>query len=467
MTASFTTGDGSVRGSPSLHPPSLFGARVERFVPWVSGGIGTLLIVNGIGVYAANQVVPSGEALQVYLPAILIAAGLYQLATTGIWFAGRRVVAFWMVVLGWNALPFGAQLVGTASATLAIVTIGYAAGIIASVLLERPRVVSRVGVLAAVLWSVALFARIGGPGDGLAIDSGSAVALSIVPPVFLLAVGRLAAMALRTAQHALTERDRAVRSLVQARDESEAASRAKTRFLASMSHELRTPLNAIIGYSELVLEDPSDPDAVGQDVRRVSAAGRHLLSLVNDVLDMSAIEAGKLDLSLEIVDVGLVLRETLATVEPLVARRDNVLSVSIEDDLPPLCVDDRRLRQVLMNLLSNAAKFTANGQIIVSARSDVSWCCISVQDTGRGIAPEQLRAIFEPFVRDRDSAGRQPGTGLGLAIARDLVTLMGGALSVESTLGVGTTFEIRLPRSEHRLATPSQAATVTPVSKRA
>ncbi|MBX3469611.1 MAG: hypothetical protein KF878_22290 [Planctomycetes bacterium] len=249
----------------------------------------------------------------------------------------------------------------------------------------------------------------------------------------------------RTAELALT-RDRALQ-----------ASRAKSMFLANMSHELRTPLNAIIGYSELLQEEAEDraQDWPVPDLQKVNAAARHLLELINGVLDLSKVEAGKMELSLEDFELAPLLEELATTVQPLVARGGNVLDV--RGGAAGVMHGDRvKVRQTLLNLLSNAAKFTERGRVVLSTASEEGaaggWVTFAVQDTGIGLSPEQQKAVFEPFVQaDSSTTRKYGGTGLGLTIAVQFCRLMGGDLTVESQPGVGSTFRARLPRVQRPL----------------
>ncbi len=239
-----------------------------------------------------------------------------------------------------------------------------------------------------------------------------------------------------------------ITELLKARQDAEAADLAKTQFLASMSHELRTPLNAIIGYSELLREEAQDrslPTFVG-DLDKIRGAGRHLLSLINDVLDLSKIEAGKVEITPATFPLRLAIDEVTATVEPLVARRGNTLEVRANGDLGAMHSDETRIKQVLFNLLSNASKFTEQGRITLEVKRDTDWMVFTVADTGIGMTMEQASRLFEAFVQaDASIAARYGGTGLGLAISRRLCRLMGGDVDVASEPGKGSTFTVRLP----------------------
>jgi signal transduction histidine kinase len=233
-----------------------------------------------------------------------------------------------------------------------------------------------------------------------------------------------------------------------AKDVAEEANRAKSIFLANMSHELRTPLNAIIGYSEMLEEDARDAgqEKLVPDLEKVQRAGRHLLGLISDVLDLSKVEAGKVTLALETFDLEKLMAETAATAEPLMAKNRNTMKVECEPGLERVHADPTRLRQCVLNLLSNAAKFTSDGAVTVHAGRRGSFVRISVADTGIGITPEQLTRLFEPFSQaDQSTSKKYGGTGLGLALSRRFSRMMGGDLTVESTPGRGSTFTIEIP----------------------
>jgi hypothetical protein len=245
-----------------------------------------------------------------------------------------------------------------------------------------------------------------------------------------------------------------ITELLEARREAEAASGAKSQFLASMSHELRTPLNAIIGYSEMLQEDAEDEgqDAFIPDLQKIHSAGRHLLALINDILDLSKIEAGKMELHIESFDAREVIEQVATTVQPLIRKNGNELVVRGADRVGLLRSDATRLRQVVLNLLSNASKFTDHGVITLEAErrtppgGDAEWIEISVRDTGIGMTDEQLGRLFEAFSQAESSTARRyGGTGLGLAISRRFCRMMGGDIYVDSEPGIGSTFTVRLP----------------------
>ncbi len=240
--------------------------------------------------------------------------------------------------------------------------------------------------------------------------------------------------------------------LAAARDAAIEAAEAKSLFLANVSHELRTPLNAIIGYSEILLEEfgELERETMIADLRKIVASGRHLLALVNDVLDLSKIEAGKMDVYYERFPVKRMIDEVVETIRPLIRENDNELKIETPDALGDISSDLTKLRQALFNLLSNAAKFTENGTITLAAmrtsRDGEDWLRISVADTGVGMSREQMAKLFEYFSQAESSTARRyGGTGLGLALSRRFCHLLDGDLTVESELGQGSTFVIDLP----------------------
>jgi GAF domain-containing protein len=235
----------------------------------------------------------------------------------------------------------------------------------------------------------------------------------------------------------------------------EVASRHKSQFLANMSHELRTPLNAILGYTELLQDGiyGQIPDKAQETMQRVDRSGRHLLALINDVLDLSKIEAGQLTLSLGDYSLKEVVQTVVTALEPLAAEKKLALRVTVPPDLPVGRGDERRLSQVLLNLVGNAVKFTDAGEVRVEAKASDGTFLVSVSDTGPGIAVEDQARIFEEFQQvDTSSTRKKGGTGLGLAIAKRILALHGGRISVESALGKGSTFSFTLPVRVERMA---------------
>jgi PAS domain S-box-containing protein len=259
----------------------------------------------------------------------------------------------------------------------------------------------------------------------------------------------------------ITERKRTQEELALARDAALDASRAKSAFVANISHELRTPLNAIIGYSELLREEVSElgEDALIPSLEKVNGAGRHLLGLINAVLDLSKIEAGKMELCLETFAVPQLVQDVTSIVQPLVAKHHNRLQVDCPESVGEMYADSTKLRQALFNLLSNACKFTKEGTVTVEVRRDVvagaDSLTFRVSDNGIGMTPEQLGRLFQPFSQAEATTSKEyGGTGLGLVLSRRFCQMMGGDITVESAPGQGTTFTIQLP-SEVREGVPA------------
>ena len=228
------------------------------------------------------------------------------------------------------------------------------------------------------------------------------------------------------------------------------ASQHKSQFLANMSHELRTPLNAIIGVTEMLREDA---EALKQDVEpldRVLGAGRHLLALINDILDLSKIEAGRMELNLETFALPPLIDEVVKTIEPLAAKNGNQVAVHCDAAIGTMHADQMRLRQALLNLMSNANKFTEKGTVTIAAHQEQEngrdWITLSVADTGIGMTAEQMGKLFQEFSQaSSTTASKYGGTGLGLVISRRFCQMMGGDITVASEPGKGSVFTVRLP----------------------
>ena len=250
--------------------------------------------------------------------------------------------------------------------------------------------------------------------------------------------------------------------LEEARELSEVANRTKSQFLANMSHELRTPLNAIIGYSEILQEDAADSgrEQLIPDLKKIEGAGRHLLGLINDILDLSKVEAGKMDVFIEDVDISSLLDEVRSIITPLVAKNGNRLDLRLGDNLGSMRTDRTKVKQCLLNVLSNASKFTQNGKLTVEVlrlEKDRPTIQIAISDTGIGMSAEQLGRLFQAFSQaDASTTKKFGGTGLGLAITRHFCRLLGGDISVTSRVGEGSTFTIVIP---DQVADPERSET--------
>ncbi len=265
-------------------------------------------------------------------------------------------------------------------------------------------------------------------------------------------------------RHEISQRERARGELTSALRSADQASRTKSRFLASMSHELRTPLNAIIGYTELILEEGAAGgarDALVHDLHRIVGSSHHLIALINELLDLEKIEAGQLELSVERFELAPLVTDLVGTMEPLARRRGTVVVAEGLDAAGSIESDSTRIGQVLLNILSNAVKFTDDGTITVSMSREVpadgsERVVFRVTDTGIGMTQAQLATAFEPFRQgDASTSKSYGGTGLGLAITRDLVTVLGGAIELESEVGVGTTVMVQFPTTIPSTTIPS------------
>ncbi len=248
--------------------------------------------------------------------------------------------------------------------------------------------------------------------------------------------------------------------LFEANRQLRAATEAKSAFLAHMSHELRTPLNAIIGFSDLLLGGVAGEinNQQRQCLEDILSSGKHLLSLINDILDLSKVEAGKMDIRPESLRLADVVDDAVTTVKPMVNESKHELAISIAEDLPPVYGDRNRLKQILLNLLSNAIKFTPDGgKLYLETSGNGDFCRVSMVDNGIGIRKEDQTCIFEPFTQlDTQPGERKQGTGLGLALTKQLVELLGGKIWVESEYGKGSQFNFIIPLAENEAASKEE-----------
>lgn len=257
-----------------------------------------------------------------------------------------------------------------------------------------------------------------------------------------------------TLQEKISLESAARERLIVEKKSAEVASAAKSSFLAGMSHELRTPLSAIIGYSDLLVDQATDDNSLEllSDLKKIQSAGRHLLEIINSILDISKIEAGKMDIYLESFSVAAVIEDIVAIIDPLVQKNRNRLTIDVDPNIGSIHSDRTKIRQTLFNLLSNACKFTQQGQISISTnqyteeQTGAKWVSFRVSDTGMGMKPEQMEQVFKPFSQaDASISGRYGGTGLGLTLSRQFVGMLGGTLTVTSEYMQGTAFTVRVP----------------------
>jgi len=339
---------------------------------------------------------------------------------------------------------------------IAIVALSFLCSALLVWLYVDRRIVARLTKLSAGMLAVASCGR------GLTIDTSGVDEIDIMAQAVeifrrdAVELGELLAERAETAAHFDRKIEERTSELIVAKEAAEQASRTKSAFLASMSHELRTPLNTIIGLTEMLSENSArfGTEKVTEPLSRVLRAGRHLLSLINDILDLSKIEAGKMEMNLEALSVGPMVEEVISSIRSLADKNRNTVILQCPSDIPAIRADPIRIKQVLLNLLSNACKFTKDGEIEVNvSRQDFPDCStvrFAVRDTGIGMSNDQLAKLFREFTQVDQSATRaMGGTGLGLAISRKLCWAMEGDISVESEFGKGSTFTAWIPTAEN------------------
>ena len=256
---------------------------------------------------------------------------------------------------------------------------------------------------------------------------------------------------------------KAYSEVASARDMAMEANAAKTKFLANMTHELRTPMNAIIGYTELLLEETHEKNLVEihSDLAKIGSSAKILLQLINEILDLSKIEAGKMEIYLDSFKIQEIIETAIHNIEPMVQKNKNTLKLQCDENLGYMVADMNRVRQTLINLLSNANKFTENGEITLEVtrikKQDIPWVIFKVTDTGIGIPQDKLRSIFSEFTQADSSTNRKfGGTGLGLAISQRFCRMMGGSIAVASEMNKGSTFTVQLPAKVIPFAPPER-----------
>ncbi|MCB9669991.1 MAG: HAMP domain-containing histidine kinase [Alphaproteobacteria bacterium] len=396
-------------------------------------GVLALTVLSCLGTLAVHPSPP--EALAAHLAgSIPSLGGLFALSR------GARRTAGWFLVLGLMALVWGlTALYGGLVSPVAFLAI---LPVVLAFFLLGPE-----DGLVAALANMALALVVFGIDTSLPDDRPIVLGGSLM--TLLVSLGVPAWVMHATVRQLHAQRDRAEREARAA----EEASQAKSRFLANMSHELRTPLNAIIGYAELVHEEADDlePDDLREQVDRVVVSAKHLLRLVNDVLDLSKVEAGRMELEIRPVLARQPLVDVVEAAAPLVQNNRNVLITEI-GDLGVIHTDSTKVAQCVLNLVANASKFTTDGTITVRAWRDIERSLfVEVQDTGIGIAPDDLERLFQEFTQaDASTTRRYGGTGLGLSLTRALCELAGGRVEVESTQGEGSTFRLVFPDLRQR-----------------
>jgi signal transduction histidine kinase/DNA-binding response OmpR family regulator len=418
------------------------------------------LLVAGTGLLGAGSLgtgwmsLPGERAL-----ALVLAGGALGMGVAGVALRrGRDQAVARIALAAWLAASVAGGLLGGG---LAIGPASLALGVGLALCLD-PAAVLGWSITAAAAWAAAIGLRsVAGP------TSDDAALVAVGPAALLAGLGfagravvrqrdEALAEARRASTHRLELEQRALAEALAAQTQAATANQTRSRFLANMSHELRTPLNAIIGYAELVREEIDEPE-IAADVLRIERAGRHLLQLVNDVLDLSKIEAGQMVLHPVEFDLVDLVDEVCRTLRPAVESSGNALRTTLElGRSARFRADDARLKQILLNLLGNALKFTSGGEVELTLTRDGGGLRCSVRDTGIGMTEDQLGRLFQPFVQaDPSTTRRFGGTGLGLSITRSLVEQMGGRIEVRSAPGAGSTFAFTLPPPPEHAPTPA------------
>lgn len=400
------------------------------------------LTASGIGAVVGSAVALTGwmmsPVIPLGVPGTLVVTGLVELALAPRTLSDSRRVGQ-VGALIWLAHCLILMVLSPPLIAFTLTSIGLLVGTIIGTT-SAPPGAWRWGPIATTFWLGGLAAYL----HLHAVDFANIPPLVAFPSLFLCGTAALVAGFTRRLHLNKLAMNDAMEDLARQREEADRANHAKSAFLASMSHELRTPLNAIIGYGELILDTTEDPETA-EDVGRITHAGRHLLSLVNDVLDTAKIESGRMEIGAAPYRPADVLAEVRDVASGLASQRGIQLLWTV-DDVPDVVVGDAlKVRQILLNLLGNALKFTEAGEVELRTRANPGVWSIAVRDTGPGIDATTLAHLFEPFAQGQRRGLKAEGTGLGLSISKALAEAMGGRLEVHTQLGQGSVFEVLLP----------------------